>query len=119
LCLDKRGHYKVIDLDGLKQINHHIVKTAVENKAYENGTIDGYMVAAIDGTKFFGSNKKSCSECLKNTNADKTHCFTEINNIRSEQVPDPVRRAQLQQTLIQLNPRFVATGHGPCLKLSK
>ena len=33
------------------------------------------MVTAIDGTKFFGSNKKSCSECLKNTNADKTHCF--------------------------------------------
>jgi predicted transposase YbfD/YdcC len=70
-----RDTLKVIDLDGLKQINHHIVKTAVENKAYENGTIDGYMVAAIDETKFFGSNKKSCSECLKNTNADKTHCF--------------------------------------------
>ena len=70
-----RDTLKVIDLDGLKQINHHIVKTEVENKAYENGTIDGYRVAAIDGTKFFGSNKKSCSECLKNTDADKTHCF--------------------------------------------
>ena len=33
------------------------------------------MVVAIDGTKFFGSNKKNCSECLKNTNGDKTHCF--------------------------------------------
>ncbi len=33
------------------------------------------MVAAIDGTKFFGSNKKSCPECLKNTKGDKTHCF--------------------------------------------
>jgi hypothetical protein len=32
-------------------------------------------VVAIDGTKFFGSNKKSCSECLKNMNGDKTHCF--------------------------------------------
>jgi hypothetical protein len=28
-------------------------------------------VVAIDGTKFFGSNKKSCSEYLRN----KTHCF--------------------------------------------
>jgi hypothetical protein len=33
------------------------------------------MVAAIDGTKFFGSNKKSRSECLKNTKGDKTHSF--------------------------------------------
>jgi predicted transposase YbfD/YdcC len=33
------------------------------------------MVAAIDGTKFFGSNKKSCSECLKNTSSKMTHCF--------------------------------------------
>ncbi|MDR3601450.1 MAG: hypothetical protein P4L49_13380 [Desulfosporosinus sp.] len=64
-----------MDIDGLKQINQHIVKTAVDNKAFKNGTIDGYMVAAIDGTKFFGSNKKSCSECLKNTKGKTTHCF--------------------------------------------
>lgn len=44
---------------------------------------------------------------------------TEINNIRSEQVPDPVRLAQLQQSLMRLDPRFVATGHGPCLKISE
>jgi len=25
-------------------------------------------VVAIDGTKFFGSNKKSCPECLRNDN---------------------------------------------------
>jgi flavorubredoxin len=42
---------------------------------------------------------------------------TEINNIRPDQVPDPERRAQLQQILKQLNPGFVATGHGPCLNL--
>jgi hypothetical protein len=70
-----RDTLKVIDLDGLKHVNQQIVKTAVENKVFENGTIDGYMVAAIDGTKFFGSNKKSCSECLKNTKGDKTHSF--------------------------------------------
>jgi flavorubredoxin len=43
--------------------------------------------------------------------------YSEINNIRPEQVPDTDRRDKLQQTLLQLNPRFVATGHGPCLKL--
>ena len=32
-------------------------------------------MAAIDGTKLFGSNKKSCSECLKNTIGEKTHSF--------------------------------------------
>lgn len=42
---------------------------------------------------------------------------TEINNIRPEQVPDPDKRAQLQQSLLQLNPNFVAAGHGACLKL--
>ena len=70
-----RDTLKVMDIDGLKQVNQNIVKMAVKNKAFENGTIDGYMVAAIDGTKFFGSNKKSCSECLKNTKGDMTHCF--------------------------------------------
>jgi hypothetical protein len=41
----------------------------------------------------------------------------EIKNIRSEQVPDPKRRSLLQDTLTLLKPRFVATGHGPCLRL--
>ncbi|MDR3585792.1 MAG: hypothetical protein P4L59_10790 [Desulfosporosinus sp.] len=51
-----RDTLKVIDINGLNQINHHIVKKSVENKVFENGTIDGYTVAAIDGTKLFGSN---------------------------------------------------------------
>ncbi len=42
---------------------------------------------------------------------------TEIKNIGPEQVPDQERRALLQDTLARLNPKFVATGHGPCLKL--
>jgi flavorubredoxin len=41
---------------------------------------------------------------------------TEIENITPQQVSDPQQRAKLQQTLAQLNPKFVATGHGPCLK---
>ena len=66
-----RDTLKVIDIQGLKQINEYIIKKAIENKVFENGTIGGYTVVAIDGTKFFGSNKKSCPECLRN----KTHCF--------------------------------------------
>lgn len=41
----------------------------------------------------------------------------EIDNIRPEQVPDPERRVNLQETLRRINPKFVATGHGPCLNL--
>lgn len=66
-----RDTLKVIDIKSLKEINRSIIKKAVENKVFENGTIDGLTVVAIDGTKFFGSNKKSCPECLKN----KAHCF--------------------------------------------
>jgi hypothetical protein len=66
-----RDTLKVIDIKSLKEINKSIIKKAVENKVFENGTIDGLTVVAIDGTKFFGSNKKSCPECLKN----KAHCF--------------------------------------------
>ena len=66
-----RDTLKVININGLKQNNKHIIKRAINNKVFKNGTIDGYTVAAIDGTKFFGSNKKSCPECLRN----KAHCF--------------------------------------------
>ena len=42
---------------------------------------------------------------------------TEIDNITPQQVSDPHQRVQLQQTLVKFSPKFVATGHGPCLKL--
>jgi hypothetical protein len=85
-----RDTLKVIDINGLKQINQHIVKKSVENKVFENGTIDGYTVVAIDGnhlvvrnslrtttvhSKFFGRNKKNCTECLRNSKGEKIHCF--------------------------------------------
>jgi flavorubredoxin len=41
----------------------------------------------------------------------------EVNSIMQEQVPDANKLEQLQQTLRQLKPNFIATGHGPCLKL--
>ena len=53
-----RDTLKVIDLNGLKQVNQNIIKTTELNKVFENGTIDGYTVVAIDGTKFFGRKKE-------------------------------------------------------------
>jgi len=41
----------------------------------------------------------------------------EVNNISHEQIPDPNKRSELQQNLLKLNPKFIATGHGPCIKL--
>ncbi|KZL88980.1 MBL fold metallo-hydrolase [Clostridium magnum] len=41
----------------------------------------------------------------------------EVSNISHMQVPDPDKRLELQQTLEKLNPKFIATGHGPCIRL--
>ncbi len=59
-----RDTIKVIEVDGLKYILVNIAKKAIENKVFDNGTIDGYTVTAIDGTKLFGSYKKCYPECL-------------------------------------------------------
>ena len=40
-----RDTLKAIDIKGLKQINENIVKKAIENKVFENGTINGYTGA--------------------------------------------------------------------------
>lgn len=42
---------------------------------------------------------------------------TEVDSVTPQQVSDPERKAKLQQTLAEFNPKFVAVGHGPCLKL--
>ncbi len=70
-----RDTLMVIEPDGLKYILVHIVKKAIENKVFDNGAIDGYTVAAIDGTKLFGSYKKCCSECLMTTIRGRTYYF--------------------------------------------
>ena len=41
----------------------------------------------------------------------------EVDSVSAEQVPDVQGRKKLQETLAQLNPKFVAVGHGPCIKL--
>ena len=42
---------------------------------------------------------------------------TEIKNILPAQIPDPDGLRKLQQSLMLLKPGFIATGHGPCLRL--
>lgn len=64
------------DLEGLNDMNKHIVKTTIKNKVFRKGTIDGLKVVAIDGVELFDSTKKSCEKCL--TRVDKmgvTHYF--------------------------------------------
>lgn len=41
-------------------MHRKIIQRARRNKVFEEGTIDSYRVAAIDGTKLFWSYKKSC-----------------------------------------------------------
>jgi len=42
---------------------------------FRNRTIDGFTVAAIDGTKLFGSNKKCCEKCLTTYIKSKPHYY--------------------------------------------
>ncbi|MDF2615165.1 MAG: fold metallo-hydrolase [Clostridia bacterium] len=41
----------------------------------------------------------------------------EVNSINSMQIPDPEKKLLLQETLKKINPKFIATGHGPCIRL--
>lgn len=56
---------KSVGIAGLKSILIHNVKKTQKNKVFQNGTIGGMTVAAIDRTKFFGSNEKCCPERMK------------------------------------------------------
>ncbi len=59
-----RDTLKVVDMSGFRGILKRVVRKAIDNKVYDNGIINGYTVAAIDGTTFFGSYKKCCKNCL-------------------------------------------------------
>jgi len=73
-----RDVVKLIDLIGLYNILKFIIRKAIKNKVFNKGTIDGYTVAAIDGTKFFGSYLKSCSNCLSTTVKEKTKYYHNV-----------------------------------------
>ena len=58
-----RDTLKVVDNQKLYKMLKRIIRKVKRNKVFDQGNIDGYTVAAIDGTKLFGSYKKSCEEC--------------------------------------------------------
>ena len=66
-----RNSLKSVDLNCLRKINNSIIKKAVINKVLDKGTIDGYTVAAIDGTRLFRTEKACCDNCLHTSNRGK------------------------------------------------
>ena len=42
----------------------------------------------------------------------------EVTGITADQSPNAEQRQKLKDTLLKLSPKFVATGHGPCLNLT-
>ncbi len=70
-----RDTLKAMGIEELKYILTLIIKKAIDNKVFENGTIDGYTVAAMDGTKFFGSYVKCCNKCLSTTVKGKAEYY--------------------------------------------
>jgi len=66
-----RNSLKTINLSGLRKINKSIIRKAVRNKVLSVGTIDGYTVTAIDGTRLFRTQNPHCDDCLYIINKEK------------------------------------------------
>ncbi|MHC1747318.1 MAG: hypothetical protein AB9856_02885 [Cellulosilyticaceae bacterium] len=71
-----RDTLKVTNTQRVYKMHNEIFKKAKRNKVFEEGTIDGYTVAAIDGTKLFGSYKKSWGKGKINLFIRKKYIFT-------------------------------------------
>ena len=69
-----RDTAKVAYVDGFHEELDYTIKKSVRNKVFDNGTIDGYMCVAIDGTQLFTSKKKCCLECLRNNGHNYHSC---------------------------------------------
>ena len=58
-----RSSLKSVSLVSLRKLHQCIIRKAVRNKVIDEGTIDGYTVAAIDGTNLFNDKKPYCDDC--------------------------------------------------------
>ena len=67
-----RDTLKVIEIEGLREILKGCIIKTRENKVFDNGTIDGLVVCAIDGTQTYNSDKKKCENCLSVIKSNKT-----------------------------------------------
>lgn len=74
-----RSSLKTVSLGCLRRINNSIIKKAVRNKVLDEGTIDGYTVAAIDGTRLFRTEKAHCNDCLYTSNRGKEYYYHECS----------------------------------------
>ena len=74
-----RSSLKTVNINCLRSINSSIIKKAVRNKVLDEGTIDGYTVAAIDGTRLFRTEKTHCSDCLHTSNNGKQYYYHECS----------------------------------------
>jgi hypothetical protein len=88
------------DLGGLKVMNNHIIKKAIKNRVFKNGTVDNLKVVAVDDVELFDSTKKCCDKCLNRVDKNGvTHyfhrsvvCATVGNNhhlIIGQEMPEP------------------------------
>ena len=68
-----RSSLKSINLNTLRRINQRVIRKSVRNKVYNEGTIDGYTVAAIDGTNLFNRKKPSCDDCIYTNRRGKVY----------------------------------------------
>ncbi|MCJ7843180.1 hypothetical protein MUB24_20335 [Lederbergia sp. NSJ-179] len=59
-----RESLKGADLDQLEWMNEQVVQKARRNKVFRGGTIDGWVVSAIDGVELFESVKKGGKDAL-------------------------------------------------------
>jgi len=69
----------MINLDCLRRIYKFIIKKAVRKKVLEGETIDGYTVAAIDGTRLFRTEKNHCDDCLHIKHKGKEYYYHECS----------------------------------------
>jgi len=60
-----RAIIEMVDLDEIRSMNEQVVETIRRNKVFRGGTIDGLVVAGIDGVELFNSYDKCCEECLE------------------------------------------------------
>lgn len=63
------------NLDQLQMMNKQVIQKARRNKVFRGGTIDGWLVSAIDGVELFESTKKNSKEALTRVIDGVTHYF--------------------------------------------
>jgi len=69
-----RDTSKVTYMEGMTDQLDFTVKRSIRNKVFDNGTIDGHVVVAIDGSQISSSKKKFCINCLTNNGYNHHSC---------------------------------------------